>query len=698
MLFQKRNDMLFHKRKHEKREKPEKPKSKPRQLIDRIGAYLAARPTLLVILLAFGVTFVNECLNRRSILAPFGFMLRRPLLFLCNVVIILVFEAFTLLFKRRHFLMGFISLLWVAMGITTFVMSFFRITPFNANDFILIKSVFPILPTYLTWPGLILCGIFLLSLLISLLVFGIRAKKNKVHYTRAAVTFLLSLAAAVIVIGVSHLSGQIPERFPSLHEAYRDYGFNFCFSVSVIDRGIDKPKTYDDDIDGIVSDVLESDPPSGAEDPEPESLPNIIFVQLESFCDMNLFDGFTFSEDPTPVFTDLKKSYPHGYLTVPSIGAGTANTEFEVLCGMSLKFFGMGEYPYQTILQTSTNESICFNLKEYGYTSHAIHNYKANFYDRNNVYAKLGFDTFTSMEYMNGLEYNHVGWAHDAVLVDYVTEALSSTEAHDLVYCVTVQGHGVYPTSSYSGEDEEEIRVTALPDGASSHAYTYFVNQLHETDAFIGALIASVKAMEEETIIVFFGDHLPNIGIEEDWVSEDLSLYETEYVIWHSEGAIVNEAAADSEALTSYQLSAKVMEMLGLNDGVMTHLHQKREQFDEKEYEVYLHMLQYDILYGDCNAYGGELPFEETDLQMGVHPIIITGAYPFGENSYIKGENFTKSSVIFVNGKKQDTEFLDSHTLILDGNRIDDGDEVEVIQIADGIFHIGSTDTFTYEE
>lgn len=692
--------MVFQKRKPKKQEPKEKvkPKSGLGRLFERVGGYLVARPTLLVILLAFGVTFMNECLNRRSVIAPFVFIFTKPLLFLCNLTIVLVFESFTLFFKKRHFLMGLFSLLWVAMGITTFVMSFFRITPFNANDFVLIKSVFPILPTYLTWPGLILCGVFLLCLAIFLIVLWVRAKKNKVNYTRAVITFLASVLSVVAVVGIGSLSGIIPERFPNLHEAYRDYGFNFCFSISVIDRGIDKPKEYDDEIDGIVSDVLETDGPSDLETPEPEALPNVIIVQLESFCDMKLYEGFTFSEDPTPVFTDLKESYPHGYLTVPSIGAGTANTEFEVLCGMSLKFFGLGEYPYQTILQKSTNESICFNLKEYGYTSHAVHNYKANFYDRNNVYAKLGFHTFTSIEYMNGLEYNEVGWAKDAVLVDYVTEALSSTEEHDFVYCVTVQGHGVYPTSSYDGEEEESVKVLSLPDGANSHAYSYYINQIHETDAFIGALIASVQAMEEESIIVFFGDHLPNIGIEEDWTPEDLSLYQTEYVIWHSEGAVVDPTATENEDITSYQLSAKVMSMLGLNDGVMTHLHQKRHQLDEKEYEVYLHMLQYDILYGDCNSYGGEIPFEETDLQMGVHEIVLTGAYPFGENSYIKGENFTRSSVIFVNGKKQDTEFLDSHTLILDGTRLDDGDEVKIVQIADGIFHIGSTDTFTYVE
>ena len=44
-------------------------------------------------------------------------------------------------------------------------------------------------------------------------------------------------------------------------------------------------------------------------------------------------------------------NYSSGYFKVPSVGAGTANTEFEVLTGMSMRFFGPGEYPYKTYVK-----------------------------------------------------------------------------------------------------------------------------------------------------------------------------------------------------------------------------------------------------------------------------------------------------------------------------------------------------------
>ena len=85
---------------------------------------------------------------------------------------------------------------------------------------------------------------------------------------------------------------------------------------------------------------------------------------------------------------------------------------------MNLDFFGPGEYPYKTILKETTAESAAYNLKELGYGTHAIHNNDGTFYGRNKVFANLGFDTFTSLEYMNPIEENPTGWAKDKILIN----------------------------------------------------------------------------------------------------------------------------------------------------------------------------------------------------------------------------------------------------------------------------------------
>ena len=114
--------------------------------------------------------------------------------------------------------------------------------------------------------------------------------------------------------------------------------------------------------------------------------------------------------------------YSSGYFKVPSVGAGTANTEFEVLTGMSMRFFGPGEYPYKTYAKTRTLESAASALKGLGYGAEALHNNGGNFYSRAQVFNNMGFDHYTSKEFMNILQTTPKGWATDDILVPNIMD------------------------------------------------------------------------------------------------------------------------------------------------------------------------------------------------------------------------------------------------------------------------------------
>ena len=146
-----------------------------------------------------------------------------------------------------------------------------------------------------------------------------------------------------------------------------------------------------------------------------------------------------------------RANYSTGHMTVPVVGAGTANTEFEVLTGMGLQFFGTGEYPYKTILKESdcpSVESIASDLSSIGYGTHVVHNNGGTFYSRANAFSMMGFDTFTSKELMNITEYTPLGcWPTDEVLVDETVKSMDATGNESVfVYTITVGSHGDYPT------------------------------------------------------------------------------------------------------------------------------------------------------------------------------------------------------------------------------------------------------------
>lgn len=68
---------------------------------------------------------------------------------------------------------------------------------------------------------------------------------------------------------------------------------------------------------------------------------------------------------------------------------------------MSMRFFGPGEYPYKTYAKTKYVESAASALSALGYGTEALHNNGGNFYSRAQVYNHMGFDHYTSKEFMN---------------------------------------------------------------------------------------------------------------------------------------------------------------------------------------------------------------------------------------------------------------------------------------------------------
>ena len=195
-----------------------------------------------------------------------------------------------------------------------------------------------------------------------------------------------------------------------------------------------------------------------------DELPNIIVVQLESYFDVANAEFFTTSEDACPNLHNLYQNYSSGYFKVPSVGAGTANTEFEVLTGMNLRYFGPGEYPYKTYSKKHPTESAATALAALGYGTHALHDNTGNFYSRANVFNNMGFDTFTSKEFMNVLQTTENGWAKDEILTQHIMEAMDTSDQEDFVFTVSVQGHGNYPETQVI--ENPKIKVEGIEDEA----------------------------------------------------------------------------------------------------------------------------------------------------------------------------------------------------------------------------------------
>lgn len=636
--------------------------------IKRFRAFIRNNRTVFGCLLgALLLDIVIELLYRQSLSAFWAYLSARPVAFLVNVLILTLCLSLCMFAKRKWFWAVLIGAVWAGLGIANMYVLSYRVSPLSAIDFAILQLDWSFIGIYMSVPVFILLVAAVLLLIAGLALLYRRSPKSPVQPRRSIVTICILLLSVALLPELPLAAGFAGNAYTDVITLTERYGFVYTFSRSLIDVGIDRPEDYSARrIHAIAEDVLRT------ETKTPEVTPNIIFLQLESFFDVNHLEGVAFSEDPVPYLRALKENGPSGFFTAPSVGAGTANTEFEVMTQMNVHDFGTGEYPYKTILQDTTCESIAYNLKELGLSTHVLHNNTATFYDRDKVFSKLGFDSFTSIEYMNDVEYNEIGWAKDSILTGEILDLLDSTASRDLIYTISVQPHGAYPTDSES----DGIRVlSGIEDEALRSEMEYYATQLQEVDDFLRALTAALEALDEPTVLVVYGDHMPSLEIEESALDSG-NLYTTEYAVWAN-----FPLEAEDKDVKAYQLASHVLEMLGINNGTLTKFHQMNAW--SGAYETELRTLQYDMLYGDRVVYGGENPFEETDMRFGTRDVVLHRAAVRGDTLTAYGENFTPYSAIYIDGTRYETTFVSENKITCTVEGLPADARVSVRQVAE---------------
>lgn len=639
-------------------------------------------------LLACIINFVIEAISRHSVVAAWDYMTGTPLVFLYNAFMIFVTFSIVYLFKRRIFVRMIIGAIWVILGIANGYILLKRVTPFNAQDLKIAGDGIALINNYCNGFEVVVIAVGAVALLIWLISMWRRGGQyaGKIHHIAALIGIIVCGVLYTFVTNIAIDKRVVSTYFGNIAFAYEDYGLPYCFSASLFNTGISEPNGYTKkamakiDKDGELNQTAASR--------SSDELPNIIVVQLESYFDVANAEFFTTSEDACPNLHNLYQNYSNGYFKVPSVGAGTANTEFEVLTGMNLRYFGPGEYPYKTYSKKHPTESAATALASLGYGTHALHDNTGNFYSRANVFNNMGFDTFTSKEFMNVLQTTENGWAKDEILTQHIMEAMDTTKQEDFVFTVSVQGHGNYPETQVI--ENPKIKVEGIEDEALKNKWEYYVNQVYEMDQFVGDLIKAVEERNEPSVVVFYGDHLPTMGLK----AEDLKsryLYNTNYVIWDNIGL-----QKDDKNIPAYQLMSEVLNRLDIHSGTVFNYHQQRK--GTKNYLSDLELLQYDILYGKQYVYNGKAPITEGHMVMGIRNVSLSSIVPQLNSGYsLYGENFTKYSRVYVNGEKQKSSFLNNTRINLSETELKDGDVIQVGQIgsSDTIFRM--SDKYTYQ-
>ncbi len=632
---------------------------------------LYERKVLLCVVTAVVLDLIIEFIGRRSFLSFFKHIFFDFHMFVYAVAVIAFTLFLSCLFKKRLFAYIVVCVVWLTLGISNATVLSYRSTPMIAIDFLIMRSSIGISTVYLGVFTLVLIALAAVAA-IFLLVWLYKRCPKEPRDGKSATVSLVCTGSVVAILATAFYFGNAVDASALLPDVYRKCGYVYCFTYSLFDYGVDEPETYGEAYMQAIKAEVDK-----VEDMKPDELPNVVFVQLESYMDMDRIHGIEMSETPQPFFQQLKEECPSGTLRVNALGASTANVEYEILTGNYIKDFGFDEYPYKTFLFETPVETIAYDLKELGYETTALHNHDGGFYSRYIAYTNLGFDRFIPRETMSNTEETPMGWCKDKCLIDEIKQTMESSEGRDFIFTVTVQCHSKYPKEPIE-DFVYPINVGGFEDEGYVNQLMYYASQIKEEDDFLKELLTYFESLDENTIVVMYGDHLPTFIKESTQLTEglnsqtDTEKYLSEYVIWSNYG--VENSVADRN-LNSQELSSYVLGCAGIKTGTVMKLYHLG--LDEETLSKYRKAIAYDAVEGKRYIYKDNDVIKTMDMDIGRVPIRIT-SYEIDDGTlFVNGEGFSEYADVYVNNQLYTTVMVDSKTMrVVEEVSLENGDVI----------------------
>ncbi|HUA79491.1 MAG TPA: sulfatase-like hydrolase/transferase [Dyella sp.] len=239
------------------------------------------------------------------------------------------------------------------------------------------------------------------------------------------------------------------------------------------------------------------------------AMPDIVVVQSESFFDPSIVRGFEHA-NLTPNLTRLAEEGMSGPLHVPTYGGGTIRTEFEVLTGLSLRYFSNMQFPYLQ-MHDKVVPSMVRTLRAHGYETVAVHGNDPTFWNRNTAFKVLGFDRFVSQSSFPKNAAMDGKYMADSAMTDEIMAQLKDSGPPQFLFAISLEAHGPYDVEP---KDAAARNAIAVPDTVPAKDKVEVQNYLYHmqhADEQLGRLAALLAKRSRPTLLLFYGDHLPGL-------------------------------------------------------------------------------------------------------------------------------------------------------------------------------------------
>lgn len=376
-------------------------------------------------------------------------------------------------------------------------------------------------------------------------------------------------------------------------------GMAVTFAMDMEYIFVDKPDGYSKEkAESILKEYTEEE-----NLPSKSDYPNIIVIMNEAFSDLSVLGDFETNMDYMPYIHSLQQGNENtvtGNLMVSVCGGNTANTEYEFLTGHTMDYLPVGSIPYQQYI-TGEIPSLASQLKKIGYATYGMHPYNSTGWKRNVVYPWMGFEStyfvkdFEDRRYIR--DYVSDRSAYEKIINLYENK---EQDTPAFIFQVTMQNHGGYT------EDYEYFTSDVHAEDLNSDQLDQYLSLIKVSDRELKRLIQYFEQEEENTMIVFFGDHQPSdavvrpilryngVNTSQMSVEQAQLRYVVPYVIWANYDI---EEATEADTDISF-LGAEMLERAELpTNAYQNFLLELKKTPDSEELLNQYELLQYYFMF-----------------------------------------------------------------------------------------------------
>lgn len=472
-------------------------------------------------------SFCGVYLSQLAVNAPFFLMGKQN--FIKGILLVCSLILFIYMFSGRLVLSVGISLAFILVLSTVNAYVYkFRGIEFSPSDILSIKTAMNVSGQYKLFPipvTVIYAWIFAILLVFGGTVLITSSKNFLVLKKRVCIWVFVCLVSGIIY---KYSDEIIIYHWRDDGAVYNGYLLNFVAAVKELN--VEQPNDYSVKLVNQIGENYDISSVNALE-------PTIIVIMDESFADLQILGNEIFTnEKVTPFIDNVNNNAIVGYALSSVFGGRTANSEFEFLTGNTMAWLSESSIPYQQYLNTDSYSMVSV-LDSMGYNCIAMHPFLSSGWNRPNAYSYLGFDEMIFLDEFPQ-EKLFREYVSDEEMFDKIIDVYENKGEEPLfVFGITMQNHGGY---QYEGDNY----TTAIELKSYSKEYSdveQYLTLIHETDKAVEKLITYFENVDDEVVVVFFGDHLPKVdtdffeevhGGSFDTLDEQMLQYMVPFFIW----------------------------------------------------------------------------------------------------------------------------------------------------------------------